>query len=31
MVGPAGCDKSVDKLTIDNLWKILACEKPGEA
>lgn len=27
---PANVDKSVDKLTIDNLWKILACEKPGE-
>ena len=32
MVGPSASDvKADEKLTIDNLWKILACEKPGEA
>jgi len=29
MGGSTGAgDKNGDKLTIDNLWKILACEKP---
>ena len=31
MMGSTGGDKNTDqtKLTIDNLWKILASEKPG--
>lgn len=33
MLGPVNAiaaERVEDKLTIDNLWKILACEKPSD-